>query len=268
MCKHIFINENGFKVCCNCGETERIHYWNSDQIDEVRNRDNFLTNNRKIYKNHKWNRLSKLNKIFVVNKNHFLYKEVLCILNLLPLSSEVKKNLHNYIIRKKLTSYKEVCKTFYKLIYTLDLPLTSTEFIEILHIVGRKHKYKPLTKLQNIESVRKYYWYITKMVEKAKKMLNFSPEDAQTIFLIVFNYYNLIRFKMLKSPNPIYLIQNLVYYTIREKYHPVQTKFNKRNFEIMNLSFLTYLIRYLKEIKKSNLDSCFPEKLVISKRNK
>ena len=73
---------------------------------------------------------------------------------------------------------------------------------------------------------------------------------------------------MLKSSNPIHLIQNLVYYTVREKLQPNQQHFSKRNFEIMNYSYTNSLVKYLKEIKDLKLDSCFIEKLEISKRNK
>ena len=170
------------------------------------------------------------------------------------------------MINKKFKSQDEIREEFYNLICIYDLPITSSEFIEMLN-TDRTQKFKPLTKLQNTK-IRKYYWYITKQIEKARKMLNFSYEESQQAYKIVFNYYNLIRFKMLKSTNPTHLIHNLVYYTIRERLQPNQRHFNKTNFKIKNFSYITYLIRYLKEIKTSGLDSHFVETLNISKRNK
>lgn len=263
---HNFIDENGFKVCTHCGETEEEHYWNKNQINEIKNRTLPIPIIKK-HINNKWKRLLRMSTIFTATKSHSVYNEILCLINLLPLSSKIKMNLSEFIMKKNLRTTNEIYETVYKVICTLDLPITTTEYLEILHI-DKSHRYKPLTKIDNIENIRKYYWYITKSVEKAKKLLNFSPEEAEKIEKITFNYYNLIRFKMLKSPNPIYLIQNLVYYTIREKLKPVQTQFNKTNFEITNFSFMSSLIKYLVEIKKSNLDSCFFEKLEISERNK
>jgi hypothetical protein len=269
---HIFINENGYQVCKHCGIAESTHYWNKDQTSEIMKRFTPIKTAKynKTGKYHKseaeWNRLLQLNSRLTTDISHFLYKEIIILLNMLPLSSEIKKNIHNYLIKKNLKSYRELIDAFYRLICIHDLPLTSVEFLEILQI-GREYKFKPLTKLSNMESTRKYYWYITKQIEKAKKILNFSNEDTQRIYKIVLNYYNLIRFKMLKSSNPIYLIQNLVYYTIREKLQPNQHNFSKRNFEVQNSSFMTSIIKFLQEIKNLKLDSNFSEKLKISKRN-
>jgi hypothetical protein len=265
MCNHIFVHENGYQICSNCGEAESVHYWNEDSLTEVINRSQPIqTPSYKI--NDKWKKLMRVNQIFAVEKSSYLTDEILKILNQLPLSSEVKGNLHNYLMKKRFKSYNEVCKAFYKLICINDLPLTTVEFIEILQ-TERKYKVKILTKLKG-ESVRKYYWYITKQIEKAREILNFSPEESQQIFKIVFNYYNLIRFKMLKASNPTHLIQNLVYYTIRDKLRPNQQHFSKRNFELKDYSYISRLVRILKKIKDLGLDSCFVEKLEISNRNK
>jgi len=263
---HIYVNENGNRVCKHCGEAEIAHYWNNDQTYEIMKRFTPIQTVKDKKLDVKWKRLLQLNSRLTLDMNHHLYIEILTILNLLPLSSGIKKQLHSYMINKNFKSYKQVYETFYKLICIHDFPLTSTEFLKILN-TGKKNRYKPLTKIQNVESVRKYYWYITEQIEKARKILDFSHEDGQRIYKIVFDYYNLIRFKMLKALNPTYLIHNLIYYTIREKLRPNQSRFNKRNFEIVNTSFISTLIRCLKEIKVSKTDSKFAEKLKISKRN-
>jgi len=264
---HNFVNENGYNVCHCCGEAFESHYWNKEQEKRDTYNRSVPIQTKGFKPNYKWNRLLQINKRSSTKLSPFVYSEILCILNLLPLSPKVKKSLYNYILKRKITTYIGVCKTFYKLICKLDLPLTTTEYIKILKI-GRKHRFKPLSNFKNMESLRKYYWYINRQIEKAKQILNFSPEEKEIIYKIVLNYYNLIRFKMLKSSNPIYLIQNLVYYTIRDKLEPIQTKFNKKNFGIRNISYITTLVKYLKEVKDLKLDSIFTEKLKINKRNK
>ena len=266
MCNHNFFHENGYSVCTICGEAENSHYWHNDKIHEAINRIKPIQIG-KYQTNDKWKKLIRTNKKYTVNKSPYLTEEILEILNQLPLSSEVKGNLYSYLMRKKFKYLNEVWKNFYKLICINDLPITTTEFLKILQN-GKRYKVKPFKKLQKVENGRKYYWYITKQLNKAQKILGFSPEEARKIYKIVFNYYNLIRFKMLKSSNPIHLIQNLVYYTVREKLQPNQQHFSKRNFEIINYSYTNSLVKYLKEIKDLKLDSCFIEKLEISKRNK
>ncbi len=267
--EHNFINENGFKCCITCGIATREHYWCIDLTRESCKNNILALRPMFFFSPHKnWKRLLQTNTNFTAEMSSFIHIEILNILNLLPFSSKTKKDLYNYIIKKKIKSYDEVCKIFYTLICKLDLPIITKDFIKILHY-GRKDKYKPLTKLKNIKNItniRKYYWYIGKQVEKAKEILNLSNEEAQDIYKIVLNYYNLIRFKMLKTSNPISLIQNLIYYTIREIIQPNQKTFNKRNFEIINILYMsTTLINYFKEIKAKELDSCFIEKLTFNK---
>ena len=262
---HNFVYNNGYKSCIECGECEKIDYWNEDLNYEVINRETYRQSSKRKLKNSKWKRYLHINNRYLTNTSHLIHRKILDTLNIIPLSSKTKKKLYKYMINKKFKSSSEINEAFYNIICIHDFPITSTEFINMLNI-DKTQKFKPLTKLKNT-NVRKYYWYITKQIEKARKMLNFSYEESQQVYKIVFNYYNLIRFKMLKSTNPIHLIHNLVYYTIREKLQPNQRHFNKINFEIINLSYITYLIGYLREIKISGLDSNFIETLQISKRN-
>lgn len=265
-----FINENGYSVCINCGitETEDNHYWSEDQ----NNHDVYKRNEiREISKKTKglkknWYYLLRINKMYIRSKSH-VYVEVLYILNQLPFTPKIKKDLYQYIISKNFKSYKDVWNAFYKIICDLDLPITTVEYIKILN-AKRKKAYNPFTKNNiNTVKVRKYYWYITKSIEKARKILDFSHEQAHDLYKIVFNYYNLIRFGMFKSTNPINLIQNLVYYTIREILKPNQQVFNKNNFGLLTLCYITQLVKYIIEIKELNLDSEFSKKLTINARN-
>jgi len=262
---HNFVYNNGYKCCIKCGESEKSHYWNDDLTYETINRELYKQPIKKI-KDNKWKTLLYRSHLFLNETPHFLHKKILEILNILPLSLKAKKNLYIYIISKKYKSYNEIRKAFYNIICIHDLPITSKKFVKILN-TDTVQKFKPLTKLRNT-SVRKYYWYISKQIENARKIINFSYEESQDIYKIVFDYYNLIRFKMLKSPNPIYLIHNLVYYTIREKIQPNQQHFNKNNFKIKDLAFITSLIKILKEIKSKNLDSNFIETLQVKNRFK
>jgi len=263
--EHKFVYENGYHVCCNCGIAKDSHYWDKDQSDMVFDRNK--PKEEKYFMNNKWKNLLRKNNIYTMPFYYHAYTEILFIVNLLPFPDKMKKNLREYMISKKFKSCNDVIKNFYKLICKLDLPITSAEFLEILKS-NKKQGFKPLTKLRNVENVRKYYWYINKQIEQARKILNFSNTEKQELYKIVLNYYNLIRFKMCKSSNPIYLIENLIYYTIREKLRPLQTHFNKNNFKIQNPSYITTLVKFLKEIKKNNLDSSFSETLEISQRNK
>ena len=217
--------------------------------------------------NDRWRVLLQKNKFYTAKIHNWIYKEVMLILNVLPLSSNAKYELFVYLSNKNITSYNELCAILYDIVCRRDLPITTADFLNVLQD-DRKYKFKLCTKIEKMSSVRKYYWYINKLTEKAKKILNLSHEEAQRIYKIVLNYYNLIRFKMLKSSNPINLIQTLIYYTVREKIQPNQQKFNKRNFGMTNFVFTTYLVRFLIEIKQKNLDCNFFEKLEISKRNK
>ena len=265
--KHSFVNEHGYKCCISCGISILEHYWNDDLTHEANERNMSTTRPKFMRYNKDWKRLSNLNKNLTTAIPNHIYREILTVINALPLSSVVKKNLHNYMTSMKIRSYDEVCKTFYNLICKHDLPITTSDFIDILQS-GKKYRYKLLTKLRNVSNVRRYYWYINKEVQKAKELIELSNEESQDIYKIVLNYYNLIRFKMLKTSNPISLIQNLVYYTIREIFRPNQKVFNKRVFGLTNVSYITTLVRYLKEIRIRDLDSQFSERLLISKRNK
>ena len=270
MCIHHFVNENGYSCCTNCGEAKNIHYWSEDYLHDVIIRIlpiHHYSKNTNYSFNRKWKHLMRMNKIYGNKTNRYINEEILKILNLFPLSHEVKGNIYSYMMGKEFSSYNEVCKTFYELICVNDLPITSKEFIKILQ-AEKKTKFKLLTKLNGVENARKYYWYITKQIEKARNILNFSHEEGQEIYKIVLDYYNLIRFKLLKSANPTYLIHNLVYYTVRERLHPNQQCFSKKSFEIENCSFVNRLVKYLKELKRLNLDSHLPIKLNISSRNK
>ena len=272
-CEHTYINNSGFKCCTHCGIAKNTHYWNEDQTYELLSRSTpprfFRVKNQFNYKtNRKWERLLTVDRNFTTGISGHLFNEVLSILQLLPLTPERKNDVYNYILNKKFTSYQEVCEAFYKLLHIHDLPLTTKEFLEILKN-GRKHDYKLLTRIKdNTKIIRKYYWYISKQMEIARKILNFSYEESQEIYKIVFDYYNLIRFKMFKASNPTTLIKNLIYYTIRERMQPNQHIFSKDSFGLKNLSFIQSIIRYLKEIKKLKLDKNFVEKLEISIRNK
>ncbi len=261
---HVFIHKNGFNVCIHCGIAKDSHYWNKDQNDIVFDRD--TPKEEKYFMNGKWKKLLRKNKIYTMPFYYHAYTEILFIMNLLPFSNKIKIKLREYMINKKLTSCDAVIKNFYNMICRLDLPITSAEFLKILKN-NKKQSFKPLTKLRKIENVRKYYWYINKQIEQAQKILDFSHIERQELYKIVLNYYNLIRFKMCKSSNPIYLIENLIYYAVREKLRPLQTHFNKTNFKIQNPSYITTLVKYLKEIKNNNLDSTFSKTLEISQRN-
>lgn len=269
-----FVIENGYNVCKCCGltDTENNHYWHKNQNLDVYIRSEMkeIKKDKKLNKN--WYYLLKINKIYTSNKSH-THTEIKYILNQFPLNDKRKTNLYQYLMSKNLKSNKEVWESFYKIICILDLPITTKEYIGILKKErNRRRVFTPLTFNSNTFntksiSVRKYYWYISKCINKAQKLLNLSHEEEQDIYKIVFNYYNLIRFRMLKSLNPIHLIQNLVYYTIRQQYQPNQQKFSKKNFGLQNLTYIAKLVNFLKEIKDMNLDSKIPTKLTINARN-
>jgi len=212
--EHSFINENGFKCCTSCGIALTEMYWdNEHKKHEFGLRQRAIVMSNYTHNTH-WRRLLRLNNNSNAIMPSFIYKEVLAILNLLPIAPTLKRDFHTYITNMKIKSYDELCKVFYDLVCKHDLPITTADFIKTLR-TGRKHDYKLLTKLKSVEYIRKYYWYINKLMHKAKELLNLSNEETQHIYKIVFNYYNLIRFRMYKSSNPVYLIQNLIYYTIR-----------------------------------------------------
>jgi hypothetical protein len=263
---HTFVNENGYKVCIECGEAEDTHYW-SKQDDEVFHRSEGITT-KNMSLNGNWRRLLNMNLKYVKSKYTYVNNEIIHILNQLPFSVSVRKDLYTYIMSKKLTSFIEVWDTFYKVICVQDLPITTEEYIDILNSERQRKKalkmFKPIHK---VESIRKYYWYITKCIEKARKILDFPYEEGQDLYKIVFNYYNLIRFKMLKSTNPIRLIENLVYYAVRDKLEPNQQVFNKTNFGLSTFCYITQLIKYLKEVKQNKLDAPLSLKLRINARN-
>lgn len=267
MCIHHFVNKNGYSCCINCGEAERTHYWSKDLLhDAIINIKPIRTANYQQF-SRKWKHLMRMNKIYGKKKTHYLAKEIFKILNQFHLSHKVKGNIYSYMMGKSFSSYNEVCKTFYELICVNDLPITSKEFIKILQ-AEKKTKFKMFTVLNGVENARKYHWYISKQIEKAKEILNFSHEEGQEIYKIVLNYYNLIRFKLLKSSNPTYLIHNLVYYTVRNKLQPNQQHFGKRIFGLKDFSYVNRLVKCLEEIKDKKLDSLFTEKLEINCRNK
>ncbi len=271
---HTFTNKDGFSVCTHCGIIEeKTHYWSDDLTNEAFNR----IENKQAGRYYNlsppnqtfewyWYNLLKINRRFSKDNSSYVNTEITYIFNQLPFSSEVKNKLHTYLRNKKLTSYKEVWDTIYKIICVLDLPLTTTDFLKILNTDRKRKKtFKPLT--THNESIRKYYWYISKSIEKARKIMGFSHEQGQELYKLVYNYYNLIRFRLLKSANPILLIQNLTYYAIRDKLKPNQQVFNKNNFGISSFCFISRLVGYLKEIKELKLDFTLSQKLSINARN-
>ena len=265
---HIFTNKNGYKVCTSCGEAEKTHYWSKDRKNDAFSRNQPVPVPIKIHFNSKWYRLLNINSKYGKSKFIYVNDEVLCIVNQLPFSVNIRKELYSYIMNKKFTSFKEVWEAFYRIICIRDLPITTKEYISIINSKrNRKKSFKIFKPTHRNESVRKYYWYITKCIKKAQDIIGFSYKEGQDLYKIVFNYYILIRFKMLKSTNPILLIENLVYYTIRDKLKINQQVFNKTNFGLSSFCYITQLVKYLKEIKENNLDSPLSQKLVINTRN-
>jgi len=175
-----------------------------------------------------WHRLKKTERM----TNNTFYTLILTrfnfITNLLNenLSYELIIKMRKFVSLKEPHTYLELYKLMFEYMYDFDIPITTKELTDAIIQTAQTSSFRKtlkrfFKKISNSNKIRTYYWYIVKRLER----LPLDDETKTKFEKIIWFYYNIIRFRLPTSYNPLTLIDYLVFHVVKQYGEHIPDKF-------------------------------------------